>query len=70
MPSGHEDSENSKFLDRAERRLNAAAAMEGLTLFADHTNDAEKNPGKHPNIDRLLKGIEENQSLSAKVTRK
>ena len=51
-------------------KINAAAAMEGLTLFAEHTNDAEKNPGKHPNIDRLFKVIEEGLSLSAKITRK
>jgi hypothetical protein len=57
-------------LIRRYNRINAAAAMEGLTLFAEHTNDAEKNPGKHPNIDRRLKVIEENLSLSAKVTRK
>ncbi len=44
--------------------------MEGLTLFAEHTNDAEKNPGKHPNIDRLFKVIEEELSYSANVTRK
>ena len=52
------------------RKINAAAAMEGLTLFAEHTNDAEKNPGKHPNIDRLFKVIEEGLSLSGKITRK
>ena len=52
------------------QKINAAAAMEGLTLFAEHTNDAEQNPGKHPNIDRLFKVIEENLSLDGKVTRK
>ena len=52
------------------QKINAAAAMEGLTLFAEHTNDAEKNPGKHPNIDRLFKVIEENLSLEGKVTRR
>ena len=52
------------------QKIDAAAAMEGLTLFAEHTNDAEKNPGKHPNIDRLFKVIEEGLSYSAKVTRK
>ena len=52
------------------RKIDAAAAMEGLTLFAEHTGDAEKNPGKHPNIDRLFKVIEENLSLSAQITRK
>ena len=51
-------------------KINTAAAMEGLTLFAEHTNDAEKNPGKHPNIDRLFMVIEEGSSLSAKITRK
>jgi hypothetical protein len=51
-------------------KINAAAAMEGLTLFAEHSNDAEKNPGKHPNIDRLFEVIEKNWSLSAKITRK
>ena len=52
------------------QRINPAAAMAGLTLFAEHTNDAEKNPGKHPNIDRLFEVIEKNLSLGGKVTRK
>ena len=52
------------------QKINAAAAMTGLTLFAEHTNDAEKNPGKHPNIDRLLKVIEGNLSLCGRVTRR
>ena len=30
------------------------AAVKGLELFAEHTVDARVNPGKHPNIDRLL----------------
>jgi hypothetical protein len=34
--------------------INAAAASEGLELYAEHTEDAKENPGKHPNIDRLL----------------
>ena len=50
--------------------INASAAIEGLTLFAEHTNGAEQNPGYHPNIDRLFRVIEENWSLSAKITRK
>ena len=25
-----------------------------LDLYAEHTDDARQNPGKHPNIDRLL----------------
>jgi hypothetical protein len=34
--------------------VNAAAAGEGLQLYSEHTEDAKENPGKHPNIDRLL----------------
>ncbi len=34
--------------------INAEAAEEGLRLYAEHTADAEANPGKHPNIDRLF----------------
>jgi hypothetical protein len=30
------------------------AARKGLEIFAEHTEDARANPGKHPNIDRLL----------------
>ncbi|MEY3036473.1 MAG: hypothetical protein RLZ34_1083, partial [Pseudomonadota bacterium] len=26
----------------------------GLQWFAEHVSDAQANPGKHPNIDRLL----------------
>jgi hypothetical protein len=35
--------------------INAEAAEEGLTIYAEHTEDARLNPGKHPNIDRLFK---------------
>jgi hypothetical protein len=34
--------------------ITAEAARKGLELFAEHTEDARQNPGKHPNIDRLL----------------
>jgi hypothetical protein len=27
--------------------------QKGLELYAEHTLDAQANPGKHPNIDRL-----------------
>lgn len=30
------------------------AAAKGLELYAEHTEDARANPGKHPNIDRLF----------------
>jgi hypothetical protein len=34
--------------------INLEAAKKGLEIFAEHTEDARANPGKHPNIDRLL----------------
>ena len=34
--------------------ITAEAALKGLELYAEHTVDARQNPGKHPNIDRLL----------------
>lgn len=34
--------------------INAGAALDGLTLYAEHTADAHAFPGKHPNIDRLV----------------
>lgn len=34
--------------------INPAAAQAGLLLYAEHTEDARLNPGKHPNIDRLF----------------
>ena len=34
--------------------ITAEAAKKGLELYAEHTADARTNPGKHPNIDRLL----------------
>ena len=34
--------------------IDAAAANEGLALYAEHSDDARVHPGKHPNIDRLL----------------
>jgi hypothetical protein len=35
-------------------KLNIDAANQGLTLYAEHTQDARQHPGKHPNIDRLI----------------
>jgi hypothetical protein len=34
--------------------ITAEAARKGLEIYAEHTEDARQNPGKHPNIDRLL----------------
>ena len=43
--------------------ITAEAARKGLELFAEHTDDARANPGKHPNIDRLLALAAEGKSL-------
>ncbi|MEN8169513.1 MAG: DUF2322 family protein [Pseudomonadota bacterium] len=43
--------------------LNSAAAEKGIALYAEHTADAEANPGKHPNIDRLLEVIAKQSEL-------
>lgn len=42
------------YLSGKHGAINAAAAQEGLELYAEHTEDARLNPGKHPNIDRLF----------------
>ncbi|MBX3676831.1 MAG: DUF2322 family protein [Rhodocyclaceae bacterium] len=42
------------------------AARAGLELFAEHTDDARANPGKHPNVDRLLQLVEEGRTLRVK----
>jgi hypothetical protein len=42
------------------------AAVKGLTLYAEHTEDARAYPGKHPNIDRLFGLIERQQTLRVK----
>ena len=43
--------------------ITAEAARKGLELYAEHTDDARQNPGKHPNIDRLLTLATEGQGL-------
>jgi len=43
--------------------LNKAAAVKGLILYAEHTADAQANPGKHPNIDRLFEIIGQQSEL-------
>ena len=46
--------------------INAEAARKGLELYAEHTEDARQNPGKHPNIDRLIGVIERGEVLRVK----
>lgn len=47
--------------------INTAAAEAGLQLYAEHTEDARTNPGKHPNIDLLLRLLENAESLQVKL---
>ncbi|AUN96325.1 DUF2322 family protein [Pseudazoarcus pumilus] len=42
------------------------AARKGLELFSEHTEDALANPGKHPNIDRLIGLVERGETLRVK----
>jgi len=44
------------------------AAKDGLKIYAEHTADAEDNPGKHTNIDRLLNVIETGEVLTVSIT--
>jgi hypothetical protein len=48
-------------------RIDAAAAQEGVDLYAEHTLDARTHPGKHPNIDRLLQVIETQQGFTVQL---
>ena len=47
--------------------INAEAAREGLALYAEHAADAKANPGKHPNIDRLIEIINAGTSCAVKL---
>ncbi len=47
--------------------INAAAAEEGLDIYAEHTDDAASSPNKHPNIDRLFEILEHDLNLSVKI---
>jgi len=42
------------------------AAKKGLEIYAEHTEDARRNPGKHPNIDRLLALVANSTTLRIK----
>ena len=47
--------------------INKDAAKDGLEIYAEHTLDAEVNPGKHPNIDRLFEVIETGDALTVSI---
>lgn len=46
--------------------INAEAARRGLELYGEHGEDARANPGKHPNIDRLIGVLERGERLTVK----
>ena len=46
--------------------ISPEAAMKGMELYAEHTEDARAHPGKHPNIDRLIGVIERAETLRVK----
>lgn len=46
--------------------IGVEAAREALVLYAEHTEDARLNPGKHPNIDRLLAILQRNERFSVR----
>lgn len=48
-------------------KINSEAAAEGLAIFAEHTEDASRNPGKHPNIDRLIGLMLTGDTLHARI---
>ncbi len=56
-------------LFRMYGEISLDAAVEGLSLFAEHTEDAENCPGKHPNVDRLLNILEDEKPLTVKVSK-
>ncbi|ANU81587.1 hypothetical protein BBH51_02375 [Aggregatibacter actinomycetemcomitans] len=47
-------------------KLDRTSVQKGLQLFAEHTEDARQNPGKHPNIDLLLRVIEHDLTYQIK----
>ena len=46
--------------------ITADAAKKGIELYAEHSDDARANPGKHANIDRLFKLLEAPRTLRVK----
>lgn len=42
------------------------AARKGLELYGEHVDDAHQNPGRHPNIDRLVGIAERGETLRVK----
>lgn len=54
-------------LTQRHGQIDEKAAREGLALFGEHVEDARTNPGKHPNIDRLLHLLESGKSYEVRL---
>jgi hypothetical protein len=50
--------------------IGPAAARKALELYAEHVDNARANPGKHPNIDRLLEIIESGRVYAVRAVPK
>ena len=55
------------FIYKKYKLIDTEAAQNGLELFSEHTDDAKKKPGSHPNINRLIHLINNNEILKIKV---
>ena len=55
------------FIYKKYKLIDTEAAQNGLELFSEHTDDAKKKPGSHPNIDRLIHLINNNEILKIRV---
>ena len=58
-----------QYLERNFGTLNVQAALHGLEVFAEHTEDAKNRPGAHPNIDRLLEILGNGIALNIQVVK-
>ncbi len=57
------------YLAQQHGGITPEAALEGVALYAEHTEDARQHPGKHPNIDRLLACIATQSRLDILIER-
>ena len=56
-----------QYLRQVFGTIDAKAASHGMEVFAEHTQDAKKRPGAHPNIDRLLDIVEGSDALDVQL---